>query len=1280
MQRVGTRSGTVSKEARVAAESADAALQVRTDPEVLMGRSDQEDSLWRRDGLGDQCRNDDLSRKVQGESPRESERRLSLEPPNEAETSTSANSPTRVRKYTTNSEYLVALEDYEPEHDSLLLYRGKLNGVACVFLVDSGASGNYIAESFVKRHGINTCKRLVQGQVTMGDGTTYDVDRQIPAAKVQIQGYQDSIKFMQAKLGGHFDVVLGKTWLKKINPQIDWRYDSLHFEHRNQHHQWNTTLQEDQLPAGIDLVTINSIMQNSQLRRNAQWILVTEAKELSEKEAAPPAIQEVVDQHQDVLPSTIPAGIPPERHVDHAIDCIPGSTPPSRPAYRMNPDELAELRKHLADLTEKGFIRPSVSPYGAPVLFVPKKEPGKYRMCIDYRLLNAQTVKNVYPLPRIDDLLDQLHGSKIWSKIDLAQGYYQVRIKEGDIPKTAFRTRYGLFEFTVLSMGLCNAPATFMRLMNDILRPYLDKFVVCYLDDILIFSKTEEEHAEHVRLVLEVLRKHKLYAEPKKCEFGRREIGFLGHKLTQAGIHPEEAKIDIIKNWPRPRTVSDLRSFLGLANYYRHFIKGFAQLAAPLNDLVRASNAQTWGEAEQKAFEALKEALVTYPVLQPPNPEAPFILHTDASAYATGASLMQKDAEGREYAVAFISKKYSDAERNYPVHDKEQLSVIRALKHWRHHLMGKRFTLITDSTCVKALPTQPAVTWRQAAWGDLVADYTFDIIHRAGTANVVPDALSRLPEGCMANLFVDSTTLEDFREEMLQAADMDLKYGKTMALVTEGKSKDFTLVNGLLIFRGVRIYVPNYESLRTRLLHEAHDATISGHLGREKTYERLARWFYWPQMRKSVLKYVATCDTCQRNKAEHQRPAGLLQPLPIPPHKFHTYSLDFITQLAKTHPTQKDALLVIQDSFSKLLTLIPCKGSATAEEVAKMMYDRLFSRFGIPQALVSDRDSKFTSAFWQTIADHLGTKLKMSTARHPQTDGQTEKANQTVEDMVRAYVSHHYRDWDAHLGSLEFAYNDAVHASTGFTPFWLTYGAHPPTPMALLQKQLAPSGTPAADDWLETLRADLQMARDNLIDAKEQQAYYANRGRREGPEFQEGEQVLLKIPNIPKGSRPKLGPRFEGPYKVLERKGPVNYRLELPQGDRRFSTFHVSILKRYQDGDSEFPSREEEEAGPLEVYKEVNVPVVEKVIGQRTVVSQNDLDEEEYLVRWSTGAENDTWMTAEELKSLAPTVLEQHQAYLDSFGVDSDEWEAVSELQELDERREVPLQEEMITA
>ena len=810
-----------------------------------------------------------------------------------------------------------------------------------------------------------------------------------------------------------------------------------------------------------------------------------------------------------IMTPDLPNHLPPSRAVDHTIDIIPGSEPCSRPAYRMSADELAALREKLTELSEKGFIRPSISPYGAPVLFVPKKDGGLH-FCVDWRMLNQQTVKNSYPLPRIDDLLDQLHGSTCYSKIDLNSAYYQVRIKEEDIHKTAFRTKYGLYEFTVLGMGLCNAPATFMRLMNDVLRPFLDKFVLCFLDDILIFSKTPEEHVEHVRLVLDALQQNELYAAPKKCAFGKTKVDFLGHVVSKDGITLEDKKVHLLQEWPRPKTVGDLRSFLGLANYYRQFVRSFSQIAAPLTELTKRSSSLSWGEVEQSAFEALKNALTSHPVLQPPNPEAPFFLHTDASDYATGAALMQKDSEGREYAVAYESKRLHGPEVRYTTHEKEQLSVVRALKHWRHHLKGRPFTLITDSTCVKHLPTQPTLSSRQARWCETLAEFEFEIVHRAGPLNVVPDAMSRWPGYQLNVLHATTISVEDVRDEILSAAEVDPKYQEVKSLVEANQSRDFSLANGLLVFRTDRVYVPNTETLRTRLLHEAHDAKISGHLGREKTYERLSRLFYWPKMRRSVAAYVRSCVTCQQIKPEHRFPPGLLQPLPVPPEKFHTYSLDFITQLRKAHRTQNDAILTIQDSCSKLLAVIPCKTTITAKEVANLFYKHISKRFGVPKVLVSDRDSKFTSAFWQSMSDHLGTELMMSTARHPQTDGQSEKANQTVEDMIRAYVAAHHRDWDQHLAALEFAYNDSKHASTGFTPFWLTYGQHPNTPMTLLRDQLIPSATPAADDWIETLRSDMRLAKAHITAAKVKQAHYANKHRRPSLNLPVGTKVLKK--------------------------------------------------------------------------------------------------------------------------------------------------------------------------
>ena len=347
----------------------------------------------------------------------------------------------------------------------------------------------------------------------------------------------------------------------------------------------------------------------------------------------------IVIKYDTVFPTDLPAGLPPKRSVDHAID-LDGPPPATRGVYRMSSSELAELKQQLEELLEKGFIRPSTSPYGAPIIFVKKKD-GSFRLCTDYRALNKVTVKNKYPIPRIDELLDQLHGAKYFTKLDLRQGYHQIRITPTDIEKTAFRTRYGLYEWTVLLFGLTNAPNTFMRLMNDAFHPYLDKSVVIYLDDILIYSKTAEEHAIHLQEVLEVLRQNKLFAKLSKCLLAQAKVDFRGHIVSDKGIATDPQKAVAIKDWPTPNNVRDVRSFLGLANYYRRFVAHFSSVAAPLTALTGSLIKWLWGPEEQKAFDALKTALITAPILSAPDPNKSFIIKCDASKHGIGAVITQ---------------------------------------------------------------------------------------------------------------------------------------------------------------------------------------------------------------------------------------------------------------------------------------------------------------------------------------------------------------------------------------------------------------------------------------------------------------------------------------------------------------------------------------------------------------------------------------------------------------------------------------------------------------
>ena len=440
------------------------------------------------------------------------------------------------------------------------------------------------------------------------------------------------------------------------------------------------------------------IMSLSQLERILErpgeaecfLVMIKERTVASAAEGLDEPYARLLQEYSDVFPEELPAGLPPSRNVDYTIELEPGTVPPSRPPYRLSQEEMAELKRQLDELLAKGFIRPSVSPYGAPVLFV-KKKSGEFRMCVDYRMLNKATIKNKYALPLPEELFDQVRGAKVFSSIDLRQGYHQIRIKEQDVHKTAFHTRYGHYEFCVLPFGLTNAPAVFMRLMNDIMRPLLDKCAVVFIDDILVYSSNHEEHQQHLRQVLERLREHKLYAKRSKCEFGKGSVTFLGHVLSADGIHTEPNKIRAIESWPALTNVEELRSFLGLASYYRRFIAGHARITVPLSRLLKKDVPFTWGADEQRAFETLKRALVTAPVLRSPDPDLPYVVTTDASDYAVGAVLSQDDGAG-DRPVAFTSSTLNETRRRYAAYDKEMFAILEALRVWRPYLAGKPFT------------------------------------------------------------------------------------------------------------------------------------------------------------------------------------------------------------------------------------------------------------------------------------------------------------------------------------------------------------------------------------------------------------------------------------------------------------------------------------------------------------------------------------------------------------------------------------------------------------
>ena len=440
----------------------------------------------------------------------------------------------------------------------------------------------------------------------------------------------------------------------------------------------------------------------------------------------------VVCEYADVFPDDLP-GMPPDRDIEFIIELQPGTAPISKRPYRMPPKELAELKIQLQELLDKGFIRPSASPWGCPALFVKKKDDS-LRLCVDYRPLNAVTIKNKYPLPRIDVLFDQLAGARIFSKIDLRSGYHQIKIRSCDIPKTAFSTRYGLYEYLVMSFGLTNAPAYFMYLMNSVFMPELDKFVVVFIDDILIYSKNKEDHAKHLRIVLQRLRDHQLYAKFSKCEFWLGSVKFLGHTISSEGIAVDPSKVQEVMDWKPPSSVHQIRSFLGLAGYYRRFIPDFSRIAKPMTELLKNGVKFVWDEKCEKSFHTLREQLTTAPVLAQPDNTKSFDVYCDASGTGLGCVLMQDNR-----VIAYASRALRPHEQNYPTHDLELAAVIHALKIWRHYLMGTHCNIYTDHKSLKYIFTQADLNMRQRRWLELIKDYDLEVHYHPGKANVVAD-------------------------------------------------------------------------------------------------------------------------------------------------------------------------------------------------------------------------------------------------------------------------------------------------------------------------------------------------------------------------------------------------------------------------------------------------------------------------------------------------------------------------------------------------------------
>lgn len=1004
-----------------------------------------------------------------------------------------------------------------------------------------------------------------------------------------------------------------------------------------------------------------------------------------------PELEKLLKEYGDVFPKDLPAEPPPDREFSMRIEVKEGTTPPAQAPYRTPADAQSAIQQTLDYLYSHGFARDSISEYAAPVTLA-KKADGTWRFCVDYRKLNSITKEAKYPLPRIEDCLDKLGKAKYFSKLDLRSGYWQVKIAEKDIEKTAFRTQNGHHEWIVMPFGLQGAPSCFQRMMNHYLRHYIGKFIIVYLDDILVYSNTAEEHLEHLRTLLQVLREKQLFAKGSKCDLFRTSVGFLGYVVQNGSITTDPAKIKAVREWPIPTTVREVRSFLGLCNFYRKFIKDHASIAKPLTNVLKSTEFKekfgtnftktapvTLGELEIKAFEALKQALSSAPCLAIYDPDKPTEVWADASweNSTTGAVLLQDHGSGLQ-PVAFISKVMNAAESRYPTFEQELLALKRAFEEWRHYLLPLHFKARTDHNGLKYLRTQKNLSERQWHWLAFFSEFYFDLDYRAGKKMVVPDSLSRKPltnsdiEDMLRLKHQEDTSFDieipidggrqkvclvlnlkhrqralasDHEESLPEKLDYTdcPDYAEVYSLLTSSNtSKELPpscrmyAVNGKgnLIWldkrMNDRVCVP--KKYRAVIMAEHHDTPLGGHFGADKVYHSTRQRFIWPHMRHVIQQYVYSCDACQKNKASHKKPLGQPQLPELPTEPWQWVSLDFCGPFPKTK-RGNDYVLGVVCNLTRQVIFIPCTTETSAKRAVDLYVRYVFPRTGLPTRITSDRGPQFVSNFWELLWTALDTKVALTAPYHPSSNALIERQNDTFQESLRSFVNARQDDWDDCLILYEFAYNNTVNPSTGETPFYLNHGRHPRMPVA----QLTDTASPAVNDYVQHMHNVIAEARDHIM------RHQGDAADRRVDDFvpsdlEVGDKVLLNTANynLQLPSR-KLAPKWIGPLKVLQRRGPNTVLIEVPPRLSRIEPLqNVQWLKKYVE--------RKPDVGPEPVLQApVQVDGTDEYEVEDILAHRGAGRNIQYLVRWKTyGPEDDLWLPKKNLSNAMDIVNEYH--------------------------------------
>jgi hypothetical protein len=1087
------------------------------------------------------------------------------------------------------------------------------------------------------------------------------------------------------------DVILGRPWMDREGVLIDTERGELTIRRAQgiivkemsrrvavplQRLKDIRTLQKTAKPEDVVVLTTISALSN----------ILGDAIQNEERQTALPA---ELQDFQDLFSEDSAAGLPPHRgQMDHRIRLQPdpdGRQPdlPWGPLYSMPREQLIELRRQVTELMDKGWIRASSSSAGAPVLLV-KKPNGTWRFCVDYRALNKLTKPDRYPLPLIRETLRTLGTAKWFTKVDVRSAFHRIRVAEGDEPLTAFRTRFGLFEWLVCPMGLSGAPSTFQRYINSALKETLGVYSTAYLDDVLIYSNgSRADHITKVRRVLSLLRDSGLQLDIHKCKFAVKEVLYLGYIVTaEDSVRPDPEKVKAIQQWEHPRNVKGVRSFLGFANFYRDFIPEFSKIAAPLHALTKRNEEFYWRDAQQEAFNKLKAAFIASPVLVQWDPNRPTLVEADCSGGALGGCLSQ-EVRGVLHPVGYHSASLTPEQRNYTIHDKELLAVVRCVEAWSAELQSVRdpFTILTDHKNLEYFSTARLLSERQQRWAELLSRFRYHLQYRPGRFAGRPDALSRReqdtkgyekrPARVMAPVSIRSARLRSSQpaahpppgallfsdrhmqslwDEALRQSPEYLARWEAVrqeerrfpaAANTVQQIADCTLsAHGTLLWRGVT-WLPSWEPLTTAVIQRAHEAQTAGHPGRNQTFAILRREYHWDGMSVDCARYVRNCH-CYGAHASRLKRQGLLQPMPIADRFWSQISMDFMTNLPQDNQESPRYLLVITDRLSKYVQL-EAMTTMGAEACAEKFRDVWWRFHGFPSSIITDRGSDWLGKFWTHLCITVGIEQLLSTAHHPQTDGGTERMNQEVQAVLRVMVNFTQTNWPDCLPACQLALNNRDSSVTGMSPNLLLNGYTIPAIQAP-QDTTATTTTPKgrAVKFTEHLREGMMLTQAAIAFTQQRQQESTNRSRRAAEKFQVGDKVWFSMRNIKTVRASRKLDWLQAKYTVTAVPSALTITLDLPGSLHK--TVHVDLVERALEDPLPSQSQLDSRPGPARNLEDVDESLheweVESILQEKNARGRG---KRQVLVKWK-GWLKPTWHPKEDFTDTEALQKYEHTA------------------------------------